>query len=220
MQGGVTGGHLRAGVTKEPLDHVLRDTFVDHPRAECVAELIGGDGDGLASFVMESNGFLPTHEPLPQGRIVEGAVTIGVGMRSGKQHRRPARPAVAEVVLLSSDRVGSDSAERDQTLGRHLGVVVAQARPPGTVVDDRVERQRAGVAGSQPGLDDDGHERPCGVVRQPVKVGWVLELRHDELGDETRQRPWPRGEVVVVEHRSRRQPRKPAVTATGVEEPA
>jgi hypothetical protein len=58
-----------------------------------------------------------------------------------------------DVLLLGTDRGGGLRAERDQQLGADLGGLEPQARPSGAVVENGVERQGAGVAAAQPGLD-------------------------------------------------------------------
>ena len=78
-----------------------------------------------------------------------------------------------------------------ELLGADLGGLEAQAGPAGAVVEHRVERQAAGVAAAQPGLDQDHDEVARGGEREPVQGGGGFELGHHELGDEP-------GHLVVV----------------------
>ena len=200
VEAGVAGGHLGAGVAEESLNDMLGDAVVDEAGPEGVTKLVRGDGDGFAGLVVETDVVLPANEAFPEGGVAECPVAVRVRVRSGEQHGGPVRPAVEELLLLEPDGFGGGDAERDELLGRHFRVVVAQAWPAGAVIDDRVKRQSAGVVGAQTGLDDDDHERPGGVIGQEVEVGGIFDLGHDEFGNELWQGPRARWEVVVVEH--------------------
>ena len=106
-------------------------------------------------------------------------------MMPGNSHGDPFGQRAADVVLLGADGVGGLGAERDELFDADLGVVEAQARPAGAVVDDRVEREHRRVAAADAGLHQQHHEVPdaSGCAAGPGCVG-ILELGHDELGDE------------------------------------
>jgi hypothetical protein len=58
----VHGGHARAGMTQQALDHVLRHPRVDHPGAESVPETVHGNGCGAAGLVVQADAVLPVGE--------------------------------------------------------------------------------------------------------------------------------------------------------------
>jgi hypothetical protein len=95
-----------------------------------------------------------------------------------------------------------------------------QARPADRVVDDRVERQRAGVVGAQAGLDDQHEQVSGGVVGQQREVIRTVDLGHDEFGDEPWQRLRPPRQLVEIDRGRGRQTGHPAVAAAGLKEAA
>ena len=62
VQMGVDGGHPRAGVAEQSLDHVLRHAGVDQPGAEGVPEPVQGDVCGAAGLVVQADAVLPDGE--------------------------------------------------------------------------------------------------------------------------------------------------------------
>src|SRR5437667_6046432 len=88
---GVVAGHVRAGVSEELLHHVLGDAGVDQPGPESVTELVGGDSDRLAGFVVQANDALPVSELLGEGAVRVGPGAVVVAGDAGEQPRA-ARP--------------------------------------------------------------------------------------------------------------------------------
>ena len=62
MQVGVDGGHGRAGMGEQALDHVLWHPCVDQPGSQRVPELVDGDLDCASGFVVQADSLLPADE--------------------------------------------------------------------------------------------------------------------------------------------------------------
>ena len=176
VEAGVAGGHLGAGVAEESLNDMLGDAVVDEAGPEGVTKLVRGDGDGFAGLVVETDVVLPANEAFPEGGVAECPVAVRVRVRSGEQHGGPVRPAVEELLLLEPDGFGGGDAERDELLGRHFRVVVAQAWPAGAVIDDRVKRALRILGGSD-GVEEGPVGFP-GVEQRPDPV--VVESSEPE----------------------------------------
>jgi len=101
-----------------------------------------------------------------------------------------------------------------------LRVEEPQAWPSGAVLDQPVDRQPAGVAGPQPGLDQHDHQMAGGGIGDAGQVALTLQLRHHRLGNEPGQVLSAPGHVVGIQRRVVGQPGQPVVAAAGVQEAA
>lgn len=94
--------------------------------------------------------------------------------------------------LLVADRQDGALGEGKELVGVGFVVVKVQAGPADAVVDQRVERQGAGVGGSQPRFHQHDDEVTDGGFEQGEVTGG-FQLGHDELGHEAGQRLVPSG---------------------------
>ena len=144
----------------------------------------------------------------------------GLARPRGKQDRGPLGPAVADAALLAGDSGFEFLVDGDECFPLHLVVLVEQIRSLAGIVDDAVERQAQRVPEAEPAADEDEGDQPPGRVVPPVKVGRVLELGHDVLGQGTGKQLPALGVVVVVEHGAGGQGLVPAEPPDRVQEAA
>ena len=197
---------------------MLGDAGVDQPRPECVTELVRGDGDRLAGFVMQTDDALPVSELLGEVAVRVGPGAVVVAGDAGEQPRAARWPPLADVVLLGSDRRRGLGAERDQLLSPDLDGFEAQAGPAAAVGQHRVEREAACVPAAQPGLHDH-HDQVAGSGARDLREGLIgLQLCHDELGDEPGDLLMVERELFDVDGRAGSQAWQPAMTVAGLEE--
>jgi len=128
------------------------------------------------------------------------------------------RPAGSDPALLRPDLTLEVLVDRDCGLTAHLVVEVTQVGGVLSVVKKAVERQGAGVGGSQPAPDQDDGDQPPFGGGPAVEVRWSLNLGHHVLGQPAGQPGWARGKVTREEQRRGRQGVIPAVLADGLEE--
>ena len=83
----------------------------------------------------------------------------------------PAGPACGDPLLLLTDLRFEFFVDRDGGLASHLVVEVAQVGGALPVVDEAVERQRAGVGGPQPAPDQDQGDQLGRGIGPAVQVG-------------------------------------------------
>jgi hypothetical protein len=205
-------------MTEQLLHDVLGDAAVDQPGPQGVAELVTGHGDRLAGLVAQVDDALPVRELLAEGPVRVGLGAVVVAGDPGEQPRAARGPVPQHVVLLGADRRRGLGAERDQLLGPDLGGLEPQARPAGAVIEGGAERQAAGVAAAQPGLDQDHDQVAGGGEREPVQGGGGLELGHHELGDEPGYLVVVVGQLFGVDDGVMGQSGQPAVAVAGVGE--
>ena len=102
----------------------------------------------------------------------------------GEQVRCAVRPAVERPAVCWARMSVSSSSSMGTAASRFiLCVEVAQVGGALAVVEQAVERQRAGVGDPQPAPDEDQRDQLALRVGPPVEVGRCFDLGHDVLGD-------------------------------------
>nr|WP_236056923.1 hypothetical protein [Mycobacterium sp. SM1] len=170
-------------MVKQDSDHLLRDVTVDQSAGEGMPPLMRCEAYRSTVFVADVAGV----EPALQLRAVRfraaWALTVGVGGCAWEQVRAAVRPAPPDTILLGADLAFEVLVDGDRGLAVHLVVAVAQIWGTAPVVDQAVERQRAGVCDAEPAADHDDRYEPCLRIVPAVEVGRLLDLVHDVFGD-------------------------------------
>ena len=63
VEGGIAGSHLRAGMSKNSLDHMLGNALVDQASPQGVAEAMGAEPERTSGLVTQVDVDLPAGEP-------------------------------------------------------------------------------------------------------------------------------------------------------------
>jgi nucleoside-diphosphate-sugar epimerase len=100
----------------------------------------------------------------------------GVAVDGGEQVPMFLRPAGSDPVSLGPDLTFEFLVDRDRGLTAHLVVEVTQVGGVLSVVKKAVEREGAGVGGSQPAPDQDDGDQPPFGSGPAVEVRWRLNL--------------------------------------------